>query len=130
MYIVCWIKMHIFFFHFADNIGEIMWLAFDINKWPKKLILLFGAQHHITLIRMAKVNAAVNITKDDQSKITGWKRILCISILICGMFFNGIVYGLPSPSILSFQKDLKNTTEFDHLLPKYVIILMNHGLLN
>ena len=109
------------FFHFADNIGEIMWLAFDLNIWPKKWI---------TLIRMAKVNAAVDIVKNDQSKITGWKRILCISILICGMFFNGIVYGLPSPSILSFQKDLKNATEFDHLLPKYVIILMNHGLLN
>ena len=75
---------------------------------------------------MAKVNASVDIAKDDQSKITGWKRILCISILICGMFFNGIVYGLPSPSILSFQKDLKNTTEFDHLLPKYVIILLNY----
>ena len=121
MYIICWIRI---FLHFADNIGEIMWLAFDITIWTKKWILL------PTLIRMAKVNAAVDIVKNDQSKITGWKRILCISILICGMFFNGIVYGLPSPSILSFQKDLKNTTEFDHLLPKYVIILMNHGLLN
>ena len=79
---------------------------------------------------MAKVNASVDIAKDDQSKITGWKRIFCISILICGMFFNGIVYGLPSPSILSFQKDLKNTTEFDHLLPKYVIILLNLGPLH
>ena len=29
-------------------------------------------------------------------------------------------YGLPSPSILSFQKDLQNTTELDHLFPKYV----------
>ena len=120
MYILCWIKMHLIFFHFADNFGEIMWLAFDITIWTKKWILL------PTLIRMAKVNAAVDIVKNDQSKITGWKRILCISILICGMFFNGIVYGLPSPSILSFQKDLKNTTEFDHLLPKYVIIQLNY----
>ena len=55
---------------------------------------------------------------DEQSKITGYKRILCISILICGMFFNGIVYGLSSPSILSFQKDLQNITTFDQLLPK------------
>ena len=69
---------------------------------------------------MAKVNVAVDMEKDDESKITGYKRILCISILICGMFFNGIVYGLPSPSILSFQKDLQNTTDFDHFLPKYV----------
>ena len=75
---------------------------------------------------MVRVNATVDMKIDDQSKITGWKRIFCISILICGMFFNGIVYGLPSPSILSFQKDLKNTTEFDHLLPKYVIILLNY----
>ena len=43
----------------------------------------------LEFIRMAKVNAAVDIVKNDQSKITGWKRILCISILICGMFFNG-----------------------------------------
>ena len=69
---------------------------------------------------------SVDIEMHDQTKITGCKRILCISILICGMFFNGIVYGLPSPSILSFQKDLKNTTEFDHLLPKYVIIQLNY----
>ena len=68
---------------------------------------------------MAKVNAAVDIVKNDQSKITGWKRILCISILICGMFFNGIVYGLPSPSILSFQKDPQNTTALDNIFPKY-----------
>ena len=58
------------------------------------------------------------VNMDEQSKITGYKRILCISILICGMFFNGIVYGLSSPSILSFQKDLQNITTFDQLLPK------------
>ena len=75
---------------------------------------------------MAKVNNAVHIEKDDQSKIIGCKRILCISILICGMFFNGIVYGLPSPSILSFQKDLRNTMYLDHLLPKYVPTLLNY----
>ena len=69
---------------------------------------------------MVRVNATVDMKIDDQSKITGCKRILCISILVCGMFFNGIVYGLPSPSILSFQKDLQNTTELDHLFPKYV----------
>ena len=66
---------------------------------------------------MAKVNTAIKM-ENDQSKITGHKRILCISILICGMFFNGIVYGLPSPSILSFQKDLQNKTALDNLLPK------------
>ena len=58
--------------------------------------------------------------KDDQSKITGCKRILCISIMVCGMFFNGIVYGIPSPSILSFQKDLKNITKLDQIFPKFV----------
>ena len=62
---------------------------------------------------------SVDIEMHDQTKITGCKRILCISILICGMFFNGIVYGLPSPSILSFQKDLQNTTALDNILPKY-----------
>ena len=67
---------------------------------------------------MAKVNTAIKM-ENDQSKITGHKRILCISILICGMFFNGIVYGLPSPSILSFQKDPQNTTALDNIFPKY-----------
>ena len=66
---------------------------------------------------MAEVNSAIKMD-NDQSKITGHERILCISILIFGMFFNGIVYGLPSPSILSFQKDLQNKTALDILLPK------------
>ena len=69
---------------------------------------------------MVKVNARVDMKIDDQSKITGCKRILCISILVCGMFFNGIVYGIPSPSILSFQKDLKNITKLDQIFPKFV----------
>ena len=62
---------------------------------------------------------SIDIEMHDQTKITGCKRILCISILICGMFFNGIVYGLSSPSILSFQKDPQNTTALDNIFPKY-----------
>ena len=62
-------------------------------------------------------------TADDDDKITGPKRILCICILIYGRFLNGIINGLSSPSILSFEKDLKNSTgfepgSFNSLLPK------------
>ena len=62
-------------------------------------------------------------TADDNDRITGPKRILCICILISGRFLNGIIAGISSPSILSFQEDLKNSTDsesgsFYSLFPK------------
>ena len=86
------------------------------NKWDNQQNVLM-IYIRLFSIRMAKVSDAIKMD-NDQSRITGYKRILCISILIFGMFFNGIIYGLPSPSILSFQKDLQNKTPLDNLLPK------------
>ena len=55
---------------------------------------------------------------DQQPRINGPIRILCITIVICGMFFNGVVYGFPSPAELSFKKDHKIKNNLDRIFPK------------
>lgn len=73
-----------------------------------------------------KKSSEVSLTSDlyevdliDQPRINnGLRRILCITIVICGMFFNGVVYGFPSPAELSFKKDHKIKNNLDRIFPK------------
>ena len=73
-----------------------------------------------------KKSSEVSLTSDlyevdliDQPRINnGLRRILCITIVICGMFFNGVVYGFPSPAELSFKKDYKIKNDLDRIFPK------------
>ena len=46
-----------------------------------------------------------------------WK--VRLSIVISGMFFNGVIYGYTSPALPSFQQPEKSQKNlFDQLLPK------------
>ena len=73
-----------------------------------------------------KKSSEVSLTSDlyevdliDQPRINnGLRRILCITIVICGMFFNGVVYGFPSPAELSFKKDYEIKNDLDRIFPK------------
>ena len=74
---------------------------------------------------MAKneITKEVSITSNsyeavEKPEVEGLIRILCLTIVMCGMFFNGVVYGFPSPAELSFHKDLEINNEFDRLFPK------------
>ena len=48
----------------------------------------------------------------------GFRRIICICIIISGMLFNGFVYGYSSPALPSFRKDLELRNDLDHVLKK------------
>ena len=70
-----------------------------------------------------KKSSEVSLTSDlyevdQQPRINGLRRIVCITIVICGMFFNGVVYGFPSPAELSFQKDREIKHQLDSIFPK------------
>ena len=66
-----------------------------------------------------EVSTNSNHYKDiKKPEVKGLRRILCLTIVLCGMFFNGVVYGFPSPAELSFHKDLEINNEFDRLFPK------------
>ena len=66
-----------------------------------------------------EVSTTSNLYEDiEKPEVKGLRRILCLSIVMCGMFFNGVVYGFPSPAELSFYKDLEINNEFDRLFPK------------
>ena len=66
-----------------------------------------------------KISKEVSIYEDiEKPEVKSLRRILCLTIVMCGMFFNGVVYGFPSPAELSFYKDLEINNEFDQLFPK------------
>ena len=66
-----------------------------------------------------EVSTNSNHYKDiKKPEVKGLRRMLCLTIVMCGMFFNGVVYGFPSPAELSFYKDLEINNEFDQLFPK------------
>ena len=48
----------------------------------------------------------------------GFRRIICICIIISGMLFNGFVYGYSSPALPSFRKDLELRNDLDYVLKK------------
>ena len=66
-----------------------------------------------------EVSPTSSLYEDNQKpEIKGPRRILCLTIVMCGMFFNGVVYGFSSPAELSFHKDLEIKNEFDQIFPK------------
>ena len=56
---------------------------------------------------------------NQESEAVGLRWKIRLSIVISGMFFNGVIYGYTSPALPSFQQQEKSQKNlFDELLPK------------